>query len=123
MSTRILEKTIARKDFRFHGKAYARGDEFPWRKLSCSERRVILLIDAGFVMLERDMKKATAKAAEAQVEQEPVEDDDAADADEGTEPSDESAGVSAEDALFGDEAETEEEAAKPEAKATKKSKK
>lgn len=45
-------KWLARRDFRFHGRPFARGDEFLWRKLSCSERKLHQLWDNGFVLPE-----------------------------------------------------------------------
>lgn len=41
---------VARKTFRFHGRTYARGAEFPWRQLSCSARKLFQLFDNGFLI-------------------------------------------------------------------------
>ena len=42
---------VARKAFRFHGRTYAPGAEFPWRRLSCSARKLLQLYDNGFLVL------------------------------------------------------------------------
>lgn len=42
---------VARKSFRFHGRTYAPGAEFPWRRLSCSGRKLHQLYDNGFLSL------------------------------------------------------------------------
>jgi len=39
----------ARRGFRFHGRDYAPGDEFPWRQLSCSARKLKLLYEGRFI--------------------------------------------------------------------------
>lgn len=54
----------ARKTFRFHGKTYGRGDLFPWRTLSCSERKLAQLYDNGFLTLE-DPQAQEAEAKKA----------------------------------------------------------
>ena len=40
---------VAAKEFRFAGKTYAVGDSFPWRKLSCSMRRLIQLYEGRYI--------------------------------------------------------------------------
>ena len=42
-------KFIASKKFRFHGRDYAKGDEFPWRTLSCSIRKLRQLYEGRFL--------------------------------------------------------------------------
>jgi hypothetical protein len=42
-------KFIASKNFRFHGRDYARGDEFPWRRLSCSIRKLRQLYEGRYL--------------------------------------------------------------------------
>lgn len=39
----------ARRGFRFHGRDYAPGDEFPWKQLSCSARKLRLLYEGRFI--------------------------------------------------------------------------
>lgn len=58
---------LARKAFRFHGRAYAPGQPFPWRKLSCSERKLATLINNRFVISEDEFEDS-AKKAEAKAE-------------------------------------------------------
>lgn len=43
------KKCWAMKDFTFHGRRYARGDRFDWRKLSCSVRQAQRLYDNRFI--------------------------------------------------------------------------
>lgn len=38
-------KFIVSRTFRFHGKVYKKGDEFPWRQLSCSVRKLRTLYE------------------------------------------------------------------------------
>ncbi len=40
---------VAGKEFRFGGKTYSVGDSFPWRKLSCSMRRLIQLYEGRYI--------------------------------------------------------------------------
>ena len=40
---------VASKAFRFHGRSYAKGDEFPWRQLSCSVLRLRKLYEGRFL--------------------------------------------------------------------------
>ena len=42
------------KGLRFHGKTYAPGDNFPWRKLSCSERKLRQLHERRLVEYSDD---------------------------------------------------------------------
>lgn len=49
---------VARKTFRFHGRTYARGAEFPWRSLSCSARKLFQLFDNGFLIPASDLEPA-----------------------------------------------------------------
>ncbi len=42
-------KFVASKAFRFAGKAYNAGDEFPWRQLSCSVRRLRSLYEGRYL--------------------------------------------------------------------------
>lgn len=39
----------ARRGFRFHGRNYAPGDEFPWKQLSCSPRKLRQLYEGRFI--------------------------------------------------------------------------
>jgi len=41
---------VAKKNFRFQGRPFAIGQEFPWRVMSCSERRVRLLEAGGYIV-------------------------------------------------------------------------
>lgn len=61
---------VARKQFRFHGKPYAPGDSFPWRKLSCSVRKLQQLYDQRFIEPKGDGASVEAKPVE---ERKPVE--------------------------------------------------
>lgn len=42
-------KFVASKDFRFHGRKYVRGDDFPWRTLSCSIRKLRQLYEGRYL--------------------------------------------------------------------------
>lgn len=39
----------ARRGFRFHGRNYAPGGEFPWKQLSCSPRKLRQLYEGRFI--------------------------------------------------------------------------
>jgi hypothetical protein len=47
---------VARKTFRFHGRTFARGAEFPWKRLSCSARKLFQLYDNGFLVLASELE-------------------------------------------------------------------
>ena len=47
-----LGEFVTSKSFRFHGRYYGKGYEFPWRQLACSERRLRELFDAKYVELK-----------------------------------------------------------------------
>lgn len=42
-------KFIASRDFRFHGRPYTTGDEFPWRTIGCSVRKLRQLYEGRFL--------------------------------------------------------------------------
>ncbi|MHA1859161.1 MAG: hypothetical protein ACTSUU_06920 [Candidatus Thorarchaeota archaeon] len=42
-------KFVTSKAFRFHGKSYTKGDEFPWRQLSCSVLKLRRLYEGRFL--------------------------------------------------------------------------
>lgn len=48
---------VARKTFRFHGRTFARGAEFPWRQMSCSARKLYQLFDNGFLIPAGSMEQ------------------------------------------------------------------
>ena len=43
---------IARRGFRFMGRSFAPGDEFPWRQLACSKRKLRQLYEGRFIDLK-----------------------------------------------------------------------
>lgn len=58
------------KAFKFGGKPYATGQDFPWRQVACSERKLRQLIDGRYLVLvgeggapEKAASKAPAKPA------------------------------------------------------------
>ena len=78
------EEFFAAKSFKFHSKNYAVGDVFPWRRLSCSLRKIRTLHDGKFVdcgergYADKAKEEAAAKSS-ARVEDtpdEPPADDD-----------------------------------------------
>lgn len=42
-------KFVASKDFRFNDHRFARGDEFPWRRLACSVRKLRQMYEGRFL--------------------------------------------------------------------------
>lgn len=62
-------KFVASKDFRFGGRRYAKGDEFPWRQLSCSVRRLRLLYEGRLVNNEYIDEEELADVAEETIEE------------------------------------------------------
>ena len=74
------EKFFAGKSFKFHGKNYAIGDPFPWRKLSCSLRKLRTLHDGKYIDCGergyRDEAKDEAVSKVADAPSAPPVDDD-----------------------------------------------
>lgn len=54
------------KGMRFHGKSYPPGAEFPWRKLSCSERKLRQLFERRLIELHDDFDSDKAMKVEAE---------------------------------------------------------
>ena len=54
---------VARKTFRFHGRTFARGAEFPWKRLSCSARKLFQLYDNGFLVLASELEPPAEPAS------------------------------------------------------------
>lgn len=77
------DKFFAARAFKFHGRNYAVGDVFPWRKLSCSLRKLRTLHDGKFIDCgERgysDPVKEEAAAKVADAPNAPPVDDDTGD--------------------------------------------
>lgn len=59
----------ARRGFRFHGRDYAPGDEFPWRHLSCSTRKLKLLYEGRFIDPGPALEKGAAPEPAPPVEE------------------------------------------------------
>lgn len=59
---------VARKTFRFHGRTFARGAEFPWKRLSCSARKLFQLYDNGFLVLASELEPAPDNSPETKTE-------------------------------------------------------
>lgn len=51
----------AQRSFRFHGRDYVAGEEFPWRRLSCSDRALRRLVDARYVCDSEEYEAIAAK--------------------------------------------------------------
>ncbi len=58
----VSETFLARKNFRFHGKAYKIDDPFKWKTLSCSLRKLRQLFDTGFIKNDTKMSKDVEEA-------------------------------------------------------------
>ena len=54
---------VARRSFTFNGRRFATGDPFPWRRLSCSVRKLRDLHGGNFVAIDEKKPKQKAKAA------------------------------------------------------------
>jgi len=67
MANRALPQgpLVARKAFRFGGKPYGPGDAFPWRRLSCSERKLRVLMSGNYLTTKDQADEARDKAAGA----------------------------------------------------------
>lgn len=61
---------VARKQFRFHGKPYAPGDNFPWRQLSCSVRKLRQLYEQRYIEPKGDGASVEEKPEEETTTQE-----------------------------------------------------
>lgn len=53
---------VARKSFRFAGRDFTPGDDFPWRQLACSARRLRQLYEGRFIVMASDEEEATSSA-------------------------------------------------------------
>ena len=51
---------IARRGFRFHGRNFALGDNFPWRHLACSVRKLKQLYEGRFIEPRTVLEPRTA---------------------------------------------------------------
>ena len=61
---------VARKQFRFHGRPYAPGDDFPWRTLSCSVRKLTQLYNQRYIEPKGDGASVETKPEEPTTEEE-----------------------------------------------------
>lgn len=85
---------VARRDFRFAGKAYKAGQPFPWRKLSCSTRRLVQLWEGRFIEIAGTplpFGEVDEREVETQVEEQGVEDNESETESEETEEPEEEA--------------------------------
>ena len=84
-------KFVASKTFRFHGKSYAKGDEFPWRTISCSVRKLRTLYEGRLISYapeeELDALDETIETPEPEIVEPEV--DETEEDDEGEEDGDE----------------------------------
>lgn len=61
---------VARKQFRFHGRGYSPGDEFPWRTLSCSTRKLRQLYEQRYIEPKGDGASVESKPEKKEPEAE-----------------------------------------------------
>lgn len=78
-------KFVASKDFRFAGRRYAKGDEFPWRQLGCSVRRLRTLYEGRFLNNEYLSEEEAYESVEVTAPVDPDLDQDTDDEDDETE--------------------------------------